>query len=136
MSNEEKCFEVDDIKMAEGGFLSNLFIDTGMLIGLVLRIYFNGQKFGMPTAVYRMIVSVPQLFVRVQYGKGAVTPIQVREMTTDGKVGVYDSMDEMPDWLIRKLTVLKLLKVNDYEESIGLRADDHIFYVNTEGEEL
>ena len=135
MSNEEKCFEVDDIEMAEGGFLSNLFIDTGMFIGL-LRRYFNGGKFGMPTAVYRMIVSVPQVFVRVQYGKGAVTPIQVREMTTDGKVVVYDLFDEMPYWLKRKLAVLQLLKINDYEEGIGLRADDHIFYVNTEWEEL
>ena len=83
-----------------------------------------------------MIVSVPQVFVRVQYGKGAVTPIQVREMTTDGKVVVYDLFDEMPYWLKRKLAVLQLLKINDYEEGIGLRADDHIFYVNTEWEEL
>ena len=46
--------------------------------------------------------------------------------------GAYDSVDELPEWIQRKLAVLNTLKVKPPMQSIddvGRRIDEHTFWV-------
>lgn len=43
--------------------------------------------------------------------------------------GAYDSVDELPEWIQRKLAVLTMLKVDDSLLGTGRRIDDDTFWV-------
>jgi len=46
--------------------------------------------------------------------------------------GAYDSVDELPEWIQRKLAVLNMLRVKPPMQSIddvGRRIDEHTFWV-------
>ena len=43
--------------------------------------------------------------------------------------GAYDSVDELPKWIQRKLAVLTMLKVDDSLPDTGRRIDEDTFWV-------
>ncbi len=43
--------------------------------------------------------------------------------------GAYDSVDELPEWIQRKLAVLTMLKVDDSLLDTGRRIDEDTFWV-------
>lgn len=43
--------------------------------------------------------------------------------------GAYDSVDELPEWIQRKLAILTMLKVDDSLLDTGRRIDEDTFWV-------